>query len=104
MEENRFNEAMAEFERQIESLPEARRPALRTLAEETRRRAAEIRESGAAGRAAAMELVQALGRLAEASTKLSDKVTDLGLFAKYAKFDAEARERELRGEGRDHGD
>ncbi len=102
MEEDRFNEAMAEFERQIETLPEDRRPALRTLAEETRRRGAEIRESGEAGRAAAQELMDAIARLSEANARLLGKATDLNLLVKYARFDAEARERELRGEGRDH--
>lgn len=99
---NRFNEAMAEFERQIESLPEDRRPALRTLAEETRRRGAEIREAGDAGRVAAKELVDAIARLSDASARLLERATDLDLLVKYARFDAEARERELRGEGRDH--
>lgn len=103
MEENCFNEAMAEFERQIEALPEDRRPALRTLAEETRRRAVEIVETGKAGEAAAAELMQALARLSEASAGLIGKASDLNLMIKYARFDAEARARELRGEGRDHG-
>lgn len=104
MEEDRFNEAMAEFERQIESLPEDRRPALKALAEETRRRGAEIRKSGEAGRAAAKKLMDSIARLSEASARLLGKATDLNIAVKYARFDAEARARELRGEGRDHGD
>ncbi len=102
MEERSFNEAMAEFKQQIESLPEDRRSALRMLAEETRKRAADIKKAGEAGRIAAMEFTQALGELTEANAKLIDKATDLNLLTKYAKFDAEARERELRGEGRGH--
>lgn len=93
---------MVEFERQIESLPEERRSALMALAEETRKRAAEIREAGDANRAAVQDLVRVIARLADASTKLVEQTSDLSLLTKYAKFDAEARDRELRGEGLDH--
>lgn len=103
MEEERFNEAMAEFDRQIESLPETSRPVLRALAEETRKRATEIKDAGEAGKAAAQELTLAMHKLAEANTNLMEKAGDLSLLAKYATFNAEARSRELQGEGRDHG-
>lgn len=103
MEKDRFDEAMAEFDRQIETLPEARRDALRALAGETRGRAAEIRESGEYGRAAAGELADAIARLSDANAKVLGKAADLNLAVKYARFDAEARARESRGEGRDHG-
>ena len=102
MEEELFNEAMAEFDRQIELLPEASRPALRALAEGTRKRATEIKDAVEAGKAAAQELVQTMRKLADANTKLMEKAGDLSLFAKYAMFTAEARARELRGEGLDH--
>ena len=104
MDENRFSEAMADFDRRIESLPEKCKPALRALAKETRNRAAEIRESGRAGQVAAMELMKAVARLKEVNLDLVRRAGDLNLQLKYARFDAEARGRELRGEGRNHGD
>ncbi len=104
MDEGLFNEAMAAFDRQIETLPEERRPALRKLATETRSRGAEIRRAGKEGRIAAVELVGAIARLKDATTVLADRASEMDLLVKYARFDAEARARELHGEGRDHGD
>lgn len=106
-----FDNRMAEMEREIESLDitDEARAALRQLAEDTRRRHASIKQSADAGREAARRLEKEIGKLLgqlgalrEQAGKLEGAAADANLAAKYAEFSREARERELRGEGRDH--
>ena len=109
--DNVFDDRMTELEREIDSLDIAddAMAALRQLAEDTRRRHASIKWSADAGLETAMKLeVQVgkllgqLGLLREQAGRLMTAAEDASLAAKYAEFNREARERELRGEGRDH--
>jgi len=111
MDDAQFEESMAAMEREIESLdiPEADKDELRALARDTRARHASIAEAGRAGREAAERLGEHLNRmksrleaLASGMRRLEDVAADASLAAKMAQFNREARERELRGEGRDH--
>ena len=117
--EQEFKRRMTEFEAKIDELelrtetgrtaPSARIRALRRLAGETRERHSQILKAGEAGREAVdqlsarlAQLTGAVGDILDTSRKLGDAADNLRLSAKYTQFDQEARQRELRGEGRDH--
>lgn len=111
MDDAKFEERMSAMEGEIESLsiPPEERDALRRLAAETRARRASIREAAAASREAVgrldqavRELLASIARMAERAKELEGAAADASLAAKLALFNREARDRELRGEGRNH--
>lgn len=111
MDDAKFEERMSAMEGEIESLdiPPDEKAALRRMAAETRARHAGIRETAGAGREAVRmldeavrELLGSVAGMAERAKELEGAAADASLAAKLAQFNREARDRELRGEGRNH--